>query len=63
MNIPPINWRWPTAQMRFSTVQVVSVVLVAIGLLLGVTVHMGFMALFAAGAVRPRNITPVPHAR
>jgi hypothetical protein len=46
-------WRWLTSQQRFSPVGFVAMVLVVVGLLLGITAHMGFMSLMAAGAFGP----------
>lgn len=46
-------WLWLTTRRRFSPVGFIALVLVVVGLLLGTTVHMGFMSLMAAGAFGP----------
>lgn len=48
-----MGWQWPTARTRGSPVGVIALVLVVVGLLLGTTVHMGFLSLMAAGAFGP----------
>jgi hypothetical protein len=53
MNTQRIGWRWPALGSRWPLSGIVATLLVVSGLLLGVTVHMGFMILFAAGAFGP----------
>lgn len=53
MNVLRDKLHWFGGVTNLSPVTVIAIVLVAVGLLLGATTHMGFMILFALGAFGP----------
>lgn len=48
-----VGWQSPAQGIRWSATGLIAMALVVVGLLLGTTVHMGFMILVAAGAFGP----------